>query len=895
MAGGQDITDRLSMACTVCKSGPLEKIHYVTHILGKRHQKNLKNRSKALKKDEMSRTLHVTGFKKDTPLETLVGTFYRYEVVNISPFLSYCFMELKSRQTVQKCLDDEHFIGLQKLKVSLRHQSQATGSSSPLRLNWRAQMALKQTISSAQSQWHAIDALVKSIELKTEHYEQREFLRQTLENFLRPDFPVAMACVFGSSANNLGFVGCDVDLYVHLGVDPWSEGTKAQKESKARDLTWYLARKLKNSKRGYKVQAIAKARVPIVKFEDALTRLQVDLSFRNGMPIYNTQLICQYTRTHLLVRPYLMVIRYWAKIQDIAGGAQPTYLITNYGFTMLMLFYLMVRSEPLIPSVSQLKAQCPANVRGEHTIEGWDCSFGQDVTHWAGRKHNVTVLELVCEFFEYYGKFDPRKWVISPLAGRLLDKTAVKQKDKSKLPPCMEYYCSQDTDLQLDTALCLQDPFEHSYNITRGLHAGPLTEFQYKCRKAAEVCSEIISQEKPLGQLFEDVFIDESILSSIQACDSPVSKEGDVTQEEIITLDDSDEISQGDASQDEIEILDVDVTPDPEEDPHDVPSASPRASSSSSNANGNPMKKKGAGFLAKRKAEEEEIEICQANEGESSVEEIPCDEDTNDSSVEEIPNGDAGAEAANENGVAKKKSSSKSPPVAVDPQAKPEKKFFKFQMNFATVKEFTITFDGCISGGKEVMKSEDDIGYAASSLIHFILQQCLKMEVNPASSSSAEEGKRKSESPESTGSGKRIKNADGNVVNVVPTYRKVTEYRCSTENQLWVGRRKASKMVPNILNTNPLQYEMAVTQAQMANYIGHENGRCPTGAATLEFVVTVWQKMEEPSVVLVTGDSLSDEKLTRGMMMPLFLYLSYLAPNLLEKIAMYIVRTSTKR
>ena len=47
-----------------------------------------------------------------------------------------------------------------------------------------------------------------------------------MEVFLRPDFPMAHACVFGSSANNLGFVGCDVDLYVHLGVDPWQGGSK---------------------------------------------------------------------------------------------------------------------------------------------------------------------------------------------------------------------------------------------------------------------------------------------------------------------------------------------------------------------------------------------------------------------------------------------------------------------------------------------------------------------------------------------------------------------------------------------------------------------------------------------------------------------------------------------
>ncbi|XP_068221956.1 speckle targeted PIP5K1A-regulated poly(A) polymerase-like [Palaemon carinicauda] len=883
MAAGQGVLDRLSLACSVCKTEPLEKLHYVSHVLGKRHQKNLKNRSKALRKDEMARTLHITGFKKDTPAETILGAFYRYEVVNISPFPNYCFVELRSRQTVQQCLDEEHYVGSQKLKVSLRHQSQQAESTSspPIRLNWRTQMALGQKISSAQSQWHAIDMLIKNIELKRDHYEQRDYLRTTLENFLRPDFPVAVACVFGSSANNLGFVGCDVDLYVHLGVNPWSAGSKAQKEAKARDLTWYLARKLKNSKRGFKVQAIAKARVPIVKFEDALTHLQVDLSFRNGMPVYNTQLICQYTRTHMLVRPYLMVIRYWAKIQEIAGGGQPTYLITNYGFTMLMLFYLMVREEPLIPSVFQLKAQCPQNIRAEHTIEGWDCSFGQDVSSWANKKHNVTVLELVCEFFEYYGKsFDPRKWVISPLAGRLLDKSAVKERDAKRLPPCMEQYYMQETDIQLDTALCLQDPFEHSYNITRGLQAGPLTEFQYKCRKAAEICNDIISQERPLGHLFEEVFIDESILSSIQASQSPLPKEVDITQEEIITLDDdSDEVSQGDGtSQDEIEVLNMD------------PSSLTGASTSSAN-----------GKLPKWKAEEEqEIEICPTNQ-DVSIEELQPGDETNDSSVEEIPNGEAeetDVEVVNGNGAGEKKKV-ESPLLGqeqVVSKAMPEKNFFKFFMDFSKSREFTITFDGCISGGKDVMKSEDDIGHAASSLIHFVLQQCLKMEVNPTGTPS-EDRKRKSQSPERTGRGKRIKNADGNVVNVVPVYRKLSEYRCSTENQLWVGRKKASKTVPKKPNTNPLQYEMAVTEAQMSSHLA-ANGRIggvSSNGQTLELVVTLWQKLEKPSEVMVTGDSLSNNKLTQGMMMPLFLYLAYLAPSLLEKVSMYIVRTSTKR
>lgn len=65
----------------------------------------------------------------------------------------------------------------------------------------------------------------------------------------------------------------------------------------------------------FQVEAVPRARVPIVKFQDRSSRIMVDLSFRNAMPVYNTQLINQYTKAHPLVRPYLMVIRYWAKVQ----------------------------------------------------------------------------------------------------------------------------------------------------------------------------------------------------------------------------------------------------------------------------------------------------------------------------------------------------------------------------------------------------------------------------------------------------------------------------------------------------------------------------------------------------------------------------------------------------
>lgn len=47
--------------CITCNTLPLDKLGYVTHILGKRHQKNLKSRNQPQTNDEANRTIHVTG------------------------------------------------------------------------------------------------------------------------------------------------------------------------------------------------------------------------------------------------------------------------------------------------------------------------------------------------------------------------------------------------------------------------------------------------------------------------------------------------------------------------------------------------------------------------------------------------------------------------------------------------------------------------------------------------------------------------------------------------------------------------------------------------------------------------------------------------------------------
>lgn len=62
MAGKQNTSAVQDLyKCTPCNTQPLDKVAYIAHILGKRHQKNLKNRNQPQANDEATRTIHVTG------------------------------------------------------------------------------------------------------------------------------------------------------------------------------------------------------------------------------------------------------------------------------------------------------------------------------------------------------------------------------------------------------------------------------------------------------------------------------------------------------------------------------------------------------------------------------------------------------------------------------------------------------------------------------------------------------------------------------------------------------------------------------------------------------------------------------------------------------------------
>uniref|UniRef100_A0A0P4WES5 Uncharacterized protein n=1 Tax=Scylla olivacea TaxID=85551 RepID=A0A0P4WES5_SCYOL len=890
MEGAKSTEKNWARKCIVCDVNFSYKHAYILHLLGKRHQKNVRKRDRSQVNTVRNRTVCFSGRRDKITLEKIVEYFLEYGINNIVQQGNTVFIEFDSVEAAKIVLQKRNYkIRTAALRVfPMKHTNGDEATKVPISPSLKNCMS--QAVTGSELDKY-ISFLIKEIELKPRELEARESLRRGIVNYLSPYFPKVVGHIFGSAANNLGFTGCDVDIYLDLGVYPWIEcENKAAAQAEASDLTWFLAKRIRQSGHAIKVEPVPRARVPIVKFQDRASRIMVDLSFRHGMPVYNTQLIYQYTQTHPLVRPYLMVIRYWAKVQDVAGGGKPSLLITNYALTMMMLFHLMHRDDPIVPSLAALRYN-----RATYTpvfIGPWDVGFSSNVNDWFVKVHSVTVMDLVSEFFSFYGEMDASQWVISPLTGMLIARNDVLTMSRN-LPACLNTYLQQDDKIQLDTELCVQDPFEHSHNCTRGLIKSSFLEFQYKCRRAASISKNILKGEQTLNDLFQSIEVTPDMISDGCQGSSQLKEE-----DEVITLDDSD-VSQDievlgfqkRLAQDEnvmpnsegrcdIEILstakrtpDIEILSDPQETSQDVEILAGSQETVDISKNCSNKKQEELESFGKRTDENknqpfssgEVFEHCKENRDEVM---------TDLSST--IGEGSGASQMKVEN-------SSSSYPLILSNLGVCS----TFLLNYSQVPEFLITPDGNVHRKGNKLAEHTDTGQAACLFIQFVLQQCLKIGLSTVENCLTDEKRKAFMQGDETTTEKYKKGNDGSSVPVPLKYLRLTKYMCIARMALWNGRKKISKTVTRKLNETPLQYELAVTRAQLEKSV---HIYLPNDDA-LRFTIEVWQELDNPKIIHVTGKSLSDTKVTQGQMIPMFSYFTSFSQNLLKRLT-HFVKTS---
>lgn len=255
---------------------------------------------------------------------------------------------------------------------------------------------------------------------------------------------------FGSIVTGMGIRTSDVDCYVH--IPPWCWGSDGKLVNVARNV---LRRR---SHIFAQLFAIAAAKVPIVKFYHVPTGRNCDLSFKSPNGVRNSKLISYLLHLDKRAQDLAILVKYWSKVHHLTG----TNLMPNYALTLLVIFYL--QRIGILPSVMELQESPP-----HYPIDGWNTAFEE--CPYPNDNYS-TLYQIVGGFFSFFSTFRFDENVISPFLGYYIVRECFKK--LSDVPDAFQLYKDNLSNslcmpLKLDTAMCVQDPFDHSRNCTVGV------------------------------------------------------------------------------------------------------------------------------------------------------------------------------------------------------------------------------------------------------------------------------------------------------------------------------------------------------------------------------------------------------------------------------------------
>ena len=153
----------------------------------------------------------------------------------------------------------------------------------------------------------------------------------------------------------------------------------------------------------------------------------MDICVNNLLAVHNTELLRQYSLVDSRVRPLVLMVKNWAKRNDIADASKGG--LSSYSYTLLTLFFLQVVEPPVL-----LSLQHPALLQATKTarappVEGCDVTFATAAAalqHAGSRKIGQSLMstgELFFRFFEFYTmQFDWRSDVASVQEGLIQHK-----------------------------------------------------------------------------------------------------------------------------------------------------------------------------------------------------------------------------------------------------------------------------------------------------------------------------------------------------------------------------------------------------------------------------------------------------------------------------------------
>ncbi|KAI7737899.1 hypothetical protein M8C21_032163, partial [Ambrosia artemisiifolia] len=139
-----------------------------------------------------------------------------------------------------------------------------------------------------------------------EEKEKQKQLMALLNKHVTNEWPRARLFLYGSCANSFGFRKSDIDVCLAMGD---ADVDKSEILLKLADIL--KSDNLEN------VQALTRARVPIVKLMDPVTGISCDICVNNLLAVINTKLLRDYSKIDVRLRQLAFIVKHWAKSRGV--------------------------------------------------------------------------------------------------------------------------------------------------------------------------------------------------------------------------------------------------------------------------------------------------------------------------------------------------------------------------------------------------------------------------------------------------------------------------------------------------------------------------------------------------------------------------------------------------
>ncbi|KAJ4771817.1 Poly(A) RNA polymerase cid11 [Rhynchospora pubera] len=299
-------------------------------------------------------------------------------------------------------------------------------------------------------------AIFESLVPADEEIAKQKQLINSLNKLISREWPHARLHLYGSCANSFGVSNSDID--VCLSIDEKELG-KAEILLKLADIL--EAGNLQN------VQALTRARVPIVKMMDPETGLSCDICINNLLAVVNTKLLKDYAMIDPRLRQLAFIVKHWAKSRRVNETYQGT--LSSYAYVIMCIHFLQNRRPAILPCLQAMEATYVVRV------DNIDCAFFDDVDklHAFGARNRESISRLLWAFFHYWAyQHDYTADVVSIRTGTLISKHS---KDWTRR-------IGNDRHL-----ICIEDPFETSHDLGRVVDKFTIKILREEFERAANI------------------------------------------------------------------------------------------------------------------------------------------------------------------------------------------------------------------------------------------------------------------------------------------------------------------------------------------------------------------------------------------------------------------------